>query len=49
MLLATRGVGRKPTKKALLKDLYGESGLQQMLAIKQALDPEGKLAQGNLF
>ena len=47
--LAEHGVGRNPTKKALLKDLYGESGLQQMLAIKNVLDPEGKLAPGNLF
>ena len=47
--LAEHGVGRDPTKKALLKDLYEESGLQQMLAIKNILDPEGKLAPGNLF
>jgi len=47
--LAEHGVGRNPTKQALLKDLYGESGLQQMLAVKQALDPEEKLAPGNLF
>jgi D-lactate dehydrogenase (cytochrome) len=47
--LAEHGVGRNPTKKTLLKDLYGESGLQQMLAVKNALDPEGKLAPGNLF
>ena len=47
--LAEHGVGRNPIKKALLKNLYGESGIQQMLVIKQALDPERKLAQGNLF
>jgi len=47
--LAKHGVGRNPTKQTLLKDLYGESGLQQMLAVKYALDPEGKLAPGNLF
>lgn len=47
--LAEHGVGRNPTKQALLKDLYGESGLQQMFAVKQALDPERKLAPGNLF
>ena len=44
--LAEHGVGRNPTKQALLKNLYGESGLEQMLAAKQALDPEGKLAPG---
>ena len=47
--LAEHGVGRNPTKKALLKHLYGESGLQHMLAVKHALDPERKLAQGDLF
>ncbi len=47
--LAEHGVGRNRTKQALLKELYGESGLQQMFAVKQALDPEGKLAPGNLF
>ncbi len=47
--LAEHGVGRNPTKKALLKDLYGERGLQQMLVVKQVLDPERKLAPGNLF
>ncbi len=47
--LAEHGVGRNPTKQALLKDLYGESGLRQMYAVKRALDPEGKLAPGNLF
>ncbi|HYX50418.1 MAG TPA: FAD-binding oxidoreductase, partial [Ktedonobacteraceae bacterium] len=47
--LAEHGVGRNPIKKALLKGLYGKRGLRQMFAVKQALDPEGKLAQGNLF
>jgi D-lactate dehydrogenase (cytochrome) len=47
--LAEHGVGRNPTKKALLKHLYGESGLQHMLAVKHALDPERKLAPGTLF
>ena len=36
-------------RNSMLKDLYGESGLQQMLAVKNALDPGGKLAPGNLF
>jgi D-lactate dehydrogenase (cytochrome) len=47
--LAEHGVGRNPTKQALLKDLYGDSGLQQMVAVKRVLDPDGKLAPGNLF
>lgn len=47
--LAEHGVGRNPTKQALLKDLYGDIGLRQMYAVKRGLDPEGKLAPGNLF
>jgi FAD/FMN-containing dehydrogenase len=47
--LAEHGVGRNPTKKALLKHLYEESGLQLMLAVKHALNPEGKLAPSTLF
>lgn len=47
--LAEHGVGRNPIKQALLKELYGEQGIQQMRAVKQALDPQGKLAPGNLF
>lgn len=47
--LAEHGVGRNAVKKALLKQLYGEEGYQQMLAVKRALDPTGKLAPGNLF
>jgi D-lactate dehydrogenase (cytochrome) len=47
--LAEHGVGRNPTKQALLKNLYGESGLRQMYAVKRALDSERKLSPGNLF
>ncbi len=47
--LAEHGVGRNPTKQALLRDLYGDSGLRQMYAVKRGLDPECKLAPGNLF
>jgi D-lactate dehydrogenase (cytochrome) len=47
--LAEHGVGRNPTKQALLTDLYGDSGLRQMYAVKRGLDPEWKLAPGNLF
>jgi len=46
--LAEHGVGRNPTKQALLRDLYGESGLRQMYAVKRGLDPEWKLTPGNL-
>ncbi len=47
--LAEHGVGRNPIKQRLLRELYGEEGLKQMYAVKQVLDPEWKLAPGNLF
>lgn len=47
--LAEHGVGRHPVKQALLRQLYGDAGLDEMRAIKRALDPEWKLAPGVLF
>jgi D-lactate dehydrogenase (cytochrome) len=47
--LAEHGVGRHPVKQALLRDLYGAEGIEQMRAVKRALDPENKLAPGVLF
>jgi D-lactate dehydrogenase (cytochrome) len=47
--LAEHGVGRNPTKQQLLEELYGAHGIADMRAVKAALDPEGKLAPGNLF
>jgi D-lactate dehydrogenase (cytochrome) len=47
--LAEHGVGRNPIKQALLRQLYGVVGIEQMRAVKQALDPEWKLAPGNVF
>ncbi len=47
--LAEHGVGRNPVKQALLKQLYGENGIEQMRKVKEALDPNGKLAPGVLF
>jgi D-lactate dehydrogenase (cytochrome) len=47
--LAEHGVGRSPSKQRLMRDLYGDAGIEQMKAIKRALDPEGKLAPGVLF
>lgn len=47
--LAEHGVGRNAIKQALLCDLYGAEGIEQMRAVKRALDPEGKLAPGVLF
>jgi len=47
--LAEHGVGRSALKQSLLVDLYGESGIDEMRAVKRALDPEGKLAAGVVF
>jgi len=47
--LAEHGVGRNPVKQQLLRELYGREGLDQMRAVKRALDPHGKLAPGVIF
>ena len=47
--LSEHGVGRSPVKQALLRELYGESGIEQMRQVKAALDPDGKLSPGVLF
>jgi len=47
--LAEHGVGRSALKQSLLVALYGERGIEEMRAVKRALDPEGKLAAGVLF
>ena len=47
--LAEHGVGRSSLKQALLRLMYGDEGIQEMRAIKAALDPEWKLAPGVLF
>ena len=47
--LAEHGVGRNPVKQALLRLLHGDAGIEQMRAVKHALDPENKLAPGVLF
>jgi len=47
--LAEHGVGRSALKQRLLCELYGEAGIDQMRAVKRALDPTWKLAPGVLF
>lgn len=47
--LAEHGTGRNPVKQALLKQLYGDAGLEAMRRTRRALDPEGRLAPGVLF
>lgn len=47
--LAEHGVGRSALKQQLLRDLYGDEGIDDMRAVKRALDPGWKLAPGVLF
>jgi D-lactate dehydrogenase (cytochrome) len=47
--LAEHGVGRNPVKQALLADLYGEAGIEEMRDVKRALDPEWKMAPDVIF
>jgi len=47
--LAEHGVGRNPVKQQLLAELYGAAGIDQMSAVKRAIDPDGRMAPGVLF
>ncbi|MEZ5285023.1 MAG: FAD-binding oxidoreductase [Vicinamibacterales bacterium] len=47
--LAEHGVGRNDQKQRLLRELYGDSGLDAMRAVKRALDPEGRFGAGILW
>jgi D-lactate dehydrogenase (cytochrome) len=47
--LAEHGVGRSPAKQACMRRLVGDRGIDEMRAIKHALDPSSKLAPGVLF
>jgi D-lactate dehydrogenase (cytochrome) len=47
--LAEHGVGRSEVKQALLRQLYGDEGVEEMRCVKAALDPEWKLSPGVLF
>ena len=46
---AEHGVGRSALQPRLLRELYGDEGIEQMRAVKRALDPDWKLAPGVLF
>jgi D-lactate dehydrogenase (cytochrome) len=47
--LAEHGVGRNSIKQQLLREMYGEEGIEEMRAVKRAIDPEWKMAPGVLF
>jgi D-lactate dehydrogenase (cytochrome) len=47
--MAEHGVGRNPIKQLLLRELYGSQGIEEMHAVKRAIDPDGKLSPGVLF
>jgi D-lactate dehydrogenase (cytochrome) len=47
--LAEHGVGRSALKQLLLRQMYGDSGVADMRAVKRAIDPDGKLAPGVIF
>ena len=47
--LAEHGVGRNAVKQQLLRELYGDEGIEEMRAVKRAIDPGWKLAPGVLF
>jgi D-lactate dehydrogenase (cytochrome) len=47
--LAEHGVGRSAVKQALLEQLYGQDGIDEMRRVKRVLDPGWKLAPGVLF
>jgi D-lactate dehydrogenase (cytochrome) len=47
--LAEHGVGRNSVKQRLLEQLYGKEGIDEMRAVKQAIDPRWMLAPGVLF
>jgi D-lactate dehydrogenase (cytochrome) len=47
--LAEHGVGRSALKQQMLRDLYGDRGIEDMRAVKRALDPDWKFASGVVF
>ena len=47
--LAEHGVRRHRVKQALLRELYGETGIEQMQQVKRAVDTAWRLAPGVLF
>lgn len=46
---AEHAVGEHPVKQALLRELVGDKGIAEMRAFKEAFDPHGVMAPGNIF
>jgi D-lactate dehydrogenase (cytochrome) len=44
---AEHGIGK--LKVALLREMYGDTGVEEMKAVKRVFDPEWRLNRGNLF
>jgi FAD/FMN-containing dehydrogenase len=44
--MSEHGTGRNPVKQVLLGELYGERGMAEMRAVKDAFDPHGVLSPG---
>ena len=47
--LAEHGVGRSSLKQALLRQFYGDAAIDEMRAVKRAIDPDNKIAPGVIF
>ncbi len=47
--LGEHGVGRNLTKQQLLRELYGNQGIDDMRRVKAALDPKATLSPGVIF
>jgi D-lactate dehydrogenase (cytochrome) len=47
--LAEHGVGRSSLKQALLRQFYGDAAIEEMRAIKRAVDPDNRIAPGVIF
>jgi len=44
---AEHGIGKMKT--ALLKEMFGEAGIMEMITLKELFDPELRLSKGNIF
>ena len=47
--LSEHGVGRHPLKQRMLREFLGAAAIEEMRAIKRAVDPDWSFAPGVLF